>query len=99
MPLQSTARKTGHVKRVLILQLDSREWVVCDEYYPTDSGRVHVLNGAYYATYDRDAAVFEYKKAAIDVHRVVYDSEHWPTPIAASRDYREILAHFALPDA
>lgn len=95
--MQSIARKKGHDKKVLLLRLEGREFLVCDEYYPTDAGRVHVLNGAYYATFDLATFVVEYQKAAFDVVSIIYSGDSWPTAIADPRDYKSILAHFGLP--
>lgn len=88
----------GHVKHVLLLRMDDGSFLVCDEYYPTDNGRIHVLGGSYYAEFRSDGYTVEYKKAVLDVAAIVFHGEDWPSPIAGSRDRKAILTYFSLHD-
>ena len=85
-----------HEKHVLLLRMATGTYTVCDEYYPTDSGRIHVLGDHYYAEFLVESFVVEYKKAALDVAAIVFQGSDWPSPIAGSKDRLAILQHFAL---
>lgn len=95
--MQSIAKRRGHVRMVCILRHDGG-YFVCDEYYPTDEGRVHILGDQCYGVFDSAAFTMEIKKAAFDVKAIVFQGEEWPTPIAGSKDRAAILAHFGLPE-
>lgn len=87
--------RRGHTKHVLLLRMDDGTFLVCDEYYPTDNGRIHVLGDSYFAEFRSDGYTVEYKKAVLDVAAIVYQGEDWPSAIAGSRDRSEILTYFS----
>jgi hypothetical protein len=81
------------MKKVLLLRTDSGEHVVCDEYYPADYGRVHVLGEGRYGQFNRDDMSLEYAKVALTIEEIVYEGDDWPVSMLG----REIiLAHFGL---
>jgi hypothetical protein len=84
-------------KRVLLLRMTDGDYIVCDEYYPTDSGRIHMLGDSCYAEFDLAGYTVEYKKVVRDVAAIVYSQTDWPSPIAGSKDREAILAHFNIP--
>lgn len=90
-------RRSGHTRYVLLLRMDDGTYFVCDEYYPSDNGRIHVLgrDGPFYASYHVADRSVEYKKASFDVAAQVYQGEDWPTPIAGSKDRDRIIEHFS----
>jgi hypothetical protein len=71
--------------------------IVCDEYYPNDYGRIHMLGDSCYAHFYMDVFTVEYKKVVRDVAAVVYSQTDWPSSLAGSKDRETILAHFGIP--
>lgn len=95
--MQSIARYKAHTRQVLLLR-HSGGYFVCDEYYPTDNGRIHILGDQCYGTFNVEEFAVEIKKAAFDVSSIVFQGDQWPTPVAGSKDRAAILAHFGLHD-
>ena len=67
-----------HEKKVLVLRLRGGKPLICDEYYPTDYGRIHIIPDAVYGHFHRDEMTVEYSKAAMDVDEIVYEGDQWP---------------------
>lgn len=86
----------GHTRNVLLLRMDNGTYFVCDEYYPLDNGRIHVLGDHAYATFNVDDFTVEIQKAVLCVVSIIFQAEEWPTPIAGTKDRAAILRHFAL---
>ena len=83
----------GHEKLVLVLRDDCGGIIICDEYYPTDNGRVHLLGSHSYASFDSTEGALDYKKVSIEV-REVFRGTEWPEPLAGCRDNATLIAFF-----
>lgn len=75
-------RPASGPRRRLVLQADGKTIFVCDEYYPDDYGRVHLLREGRYGTFDRENMTLEYAKCAVDVTAVLYDDLDWPADLS-----------------
>ena len=67
------------VKQVLLLKLSGGDYAVCDEYYPEDYGRVHLIPQNCYGHFHKDEMQLEYRKVAMDVVSIEYQGHVWPT--------------------
>ena len=85
---------TGHPKKVLLLLMEGGEHVVCDEYYETDQGRVHIIPNAQYGQFNRADMELELQKVSMVVLEIVYEGFAWPFGLAA---YEDIANHFGVP--
>lgn len=72
---------TDMKKKVLLLRLDGAEHQVCDEYYPDDYGRVHIVPQSFYGHFYREEMVLEYKKITMGVAEIVYEDDAWPADL------------------
>lgn len=68
-------------------------YYVCDEYYPSDDGRVHILGDSMYARFLSDVYTLEIRKVAIEVV-AIFQGESWPEEIENVRDRQKIIEYF-----
>jgi len=86
--------KVDHPKHVLLLkEADSEHYIVCDEYYPTDSGRVHIRAISRYATYLRGDSIIEIQKVVVPIIEI-FMGRSWPAELAANPSDEQIVAYF-----
>ena len=88
---------TGNTqKKVLILQSDD-EFFVCDEYYPNDYGRVHILfpdGSSSYGIFDRDSYTLDWHKTSVEIRSVFFKADNWPEDIRPG--YNSIASYFGI---
>lgn len=65
-------------KKVLLLLTDTGEHVVCDEYYPSDYGRVHMIPENRYGHFNEQEMELDYQKVTRPILEIVYEGEQWP---------------------
>lgn len=80
--------------KVLVLRLESKEIIVCDEYDPKDQGRVHIIPNHRYAIFDQENMTLEYDKVTMDVEAVLYDDWNWPEGVETPISHYTILQYF-----
>lgn len=80
-------------RKRLVLRVETDELVICDEYYPDDNGRVHMIPAHRYATFDRSAMSLDFNKVAMDVIEIVYEGDEWPSELTET-SHSAVVAHF-----
>jgi hypothetical protein len=71
-------------RKRLALRLDSHEVIVCNEYYPDDGGRVHMIPAHRYGTFNKDSMILEIQKVSLSVVEVIYEGDEWPDAIIST---------------
>lgn len=82
-------------KKVLLLLTDKAEHIVCDEYYPSDYGRVHMIPDNRYGHFNEDEMALDYQKVSIPILEIVYEDEQWPEGVK-DKSAASILAYFGV---
>lgn len=83
-------------KKVLILRSHD-EFFVCDEYYPEDYGRVHILfkdGTGSYGTFDRRSYTLDWHKTSIEIKSIEFEDTSWPPDVKPG--YNAIANYFGL---
>ena len=93
---ESMPKPQSHPKKVLVLDVGRGEALICDEYYPTDYGRVHIMGPQLYGTFHRDEMVVEQNKTVYDVEAIVYEGDTWPEPLLSPS--REAIRNYFFGD-
>lgn len=95
MELSDETEMPKQDKKVLLLLLATGEHVVCDEYYPNDYGRVHIIPQSQYGTFNINSMEIEYCKVTQHVLEIVYEDYSWPKGLTApSAD--QVLTYFGV---
>ena len=82
-------------KKVLLLLSDAGEHIVCDEYYPSDYGRVHMAPLNKYGHFVEDDMQLDYQKVSIPIVEIVYEGDTWPEGVK-DRTAEGVLAYFGV---
>jgi hypothetical protein len=68
-------------RRRLVLEADTKQIFVCDEYYPADYGRVHLMRESRYGTFNIFDMSLEYAKCAVGINAILHDDTEWPADL------------------
>ncbi len=81
LPNDDDSGETMSNRRRLVLYIETSEIVVCDEYYPDDNGRVHIVPAHKYGTYNAVTDTLDLGKVSTDVIQVLYNQPEWPVEL------------------
>jgi len=65
-------------RKLILVEQGNQVPFICDEYYPEDLGRVHLLCEGRYGLFDRQSMTLEFQKTVIDNIRIEYEATDWP---------------------
>lgn len=87
------AREEMPNRKRLVLRIETNEIIVCDEYYPHDQGRVHMIPAHKYGHFNRDAMTLDFQKVSMDVSEIIYEGSRWPDDMPANSP-ATVIAYF-----
>lgn len=87
------AREEMPGRKRLVLRVETDEIIICDEYYPEDNGRVHMIPVHRYATFHRDDMTIEFQKVTMDIVEIIYEGDEWPSDLTET-SHPAIVAYY-----
>lgn len=80
-------------RKRLVLRIETDEIIVCDEYYPDDNGRVHIIPAHRYGNFIAETMTLEFSKVNMDVSEIIYQGDEWPSDLTNAA-HSNVVAHF-----
>lgn len=94
MSEQDVTREQMPGRKRLVLRTETDEIIICDEYYPDDNGRVHMVPAHRYGEFDKDAMTLDFQKVSMDVTEIIFEGDEWPDDIPNRSTTSAIIAYF-----
>ena len=87
------SREEMENRQRLVLRIETGEIIVCDEYYPQDQGRVHMIPAHRYGNFNPREMTLEFAKVTMDVSEIIFEEAEWPSELP-NNSHSAVLAYF-----